>query len=124
MISKILFTAAVIVVIYLLYRARTSRAPVPPARSRASPPARRSRVGLFAAYGLAGLAVLVSAGWYYLGWREDHRVVTIRVIDAGSGKATVYRAYKKAITGNRFKSLDGKTVILGESERVEMIESQ
>jgi hypothetical protein len=123
MINKILFTAAVIVVIYLLYRARTTRASVP-GRSQASPPARRSRVGLFAAYGLAGLAVLVSAGWYYLDWREDHRVVTIRVIDAGSGKATVYRAYKKAITGNRFKSLDGKTVILGESERVEMIESQ
>lgn len=132
MLTKILFTALVVAVVYALYRfrARTGPAQGRPVRSPAkkdqatSGPRGGSRVGRIAAYSLVGLIVLISAGFYYLHWQEEHRIVMIRVIDGRSGNATTYRAYKKSIDGSRFESLDGKTVILGEAERVEMVEDR
>ncbi len=129
MLTKVLFTALVIAVVYVLYRFR-SRTSTPASKTRAAipqqAPARRghSRIGRIAAYAFVGLIIAISAGFYYLHWQEQHRIVTIRVIDGRSGNATTYQAYKKSITGSRFESLDGKTVILGEAERVEMIEGQ
>ena len=117
MLTKILFTALVILVVIGVYRMR-SRVPVQ-ARSTAVP--EHNRFGRVAAYGFIGLLVLVSSVFYYFHWQEQHRVVTIRVIDNRSGAATTYRAYRKSIKGNRFESLDGKTVILGEAERVELL---
>lgn len=130
MLTKILFTALVVAVVYVLYRfrGRTGSAATKPRRAIAQQaPARRSspsRIGRIAAYGFVGLIIAVSAGFYYLHWQEQHRIVTIRVIDGRGGNATTYKAYKKSISGSRFESLDGKTVILGEAERVEMVEGQ
>jgi hypothetical protein len=132
MLTKILFTALVVAVVYALYRfrARTGqtqgkRAGSPPKQGQLMRgPRGGSRIGRIAAYSLVGLIVLISAGFYYLHWQEQHRIVMIRVIDGRSGNATTYRAYKKSIDGSRFESLDGKTVILGEAERVEMVEDR
>ena len=66
------------------------------------------------------MLVLVSATLYYFHWRDEHRVVTIRVIDSRTGDETVYRAYQKSISGDRFEALDGTMVRLGADERVEM----
>lgn len=132
MLTKILFTALVVAIVYALYRfrARTGRSQgkpgsAPAKKGQAVPgPRGRSQIGRIAAYSLVGLIVLISAGFYYLHWQEQHRIVMIRVIDGRSGNATTYRAYKKSIDGSRFESLDGKTVILGEAERVEMVEDR
>ena len=128
MLTKILFTALVVAVVYVLYRFRMR----PPQRGTAALPkpaatpvpvkGAHSRLGRIAAYSLVALIIAISSVFYYLHWREQHTVVTIRVIDGRGGNATVYKAYKKSITGSRFESLDGRTVILGEAERVEMIE--
>ncbi len=121
MLSKILFTAFVIVVVYMVYRGRTTA--TSPARRPAPAPA-DNRFGRRVAYGFVGVLIGISAIFYYLHWREQHRVITIRVIDGRSGNATTYKAYKKSINGSRFEALDGRTVILGEAERVELIETQ
>ncbi|MDH3639982.1 MAG: antitermination protein NusG [Gammaproteobacteria bacterium] len=117
MLTKILFTAAVIGVVIAVYRFRSTR-DIKTQRSGA--PA--NPAGVWMAYGFVGVLVVLSLGWYILHWRAEHRVVTIRVFHDQSGTSTVYRAHRNAIQGRSFESLDGRRVTLGERDRVEMIE--
>ena len=121
MLTKILFTALVILAVYLFYRHR-GRTPVRVKKVRE--PVVQNNFGRFAAYGFIAALLLVSLVIYYFHWQEAHKIVTIRVIDGNSSNVTVYKAYQKSIKGSRFESLDGKTVVLGESERVEFIEEE
>ena len=124
MLTKLLFTALVIAVVYAVYRTRLGGRPgVRSVGARVVPSRPPSRIGYWAAYGFVGTLALVSAGLYYLHWQEQHRVVTIKVVDGRTGEAVVYRAYKKSISGDRFETLDGRDVRLGASERVEMLET-
>lgn len=121
MLTKILFTALVIAAVYVFYRYR-GRGPAK--IEKTLKPAKPSTTGRFAAYGFIAVLLVVSGGIYYYHWQQAHRIVTIRVIDGDSNNVTVYKAYQKSIKGSRFESLDGKTVVLGESERVEFIEEK
>ena len=67
--------------------------------------------------------LVVSGIIFYFQWQQAHKIVTIRVISGENDNVTVYQAYQKSIKGNRFESLDGKSVVLGEAERVEYIEN-
>jgi hypothetical protein len=119
--TKILVTALVIVAVITFYRFKNADRPAAVRRAQASLPA-NNRFGRMVAYGFVGFLLLVSAIWYGLHWREQHRVVTIRVI--GESGPTVYKAYNKDLKGNQFETIDGKTVILGDSERVEIISTR
>ena len=120
MLTKILFTGLIIFVVYAFYRfrGRTPRKPV--ARTQ---PAKPSGIGRFAAYGFVVVLLIVSGVIFIYQWQQAHRIVTIRVIDGSTDNVTIYQAYQKSIKGNRFESLDGKFVVLGEAERVEFIEN-
>ncbi len=39
----------------------------------------------------------------------------------GESGTTVYKAYNKNLKGSQFETIDGRTVILGQNERVEII---
>ena len=121
MLTKILVTVLVVLAVITFYRIKNAKRPgvrrVETTRSPAD-----NRFGRMVAYGFVGLLILISAGWYGLYWQEQHRIITIRVI--GDSGTTTYKAYNKDLKGNRFESIDGKTVILGESERVEIIATQ
>ncbi|MDH3282666.1 MAG: hypothetical protein OEQ18_16280 [Gammaproteobacteria bacterium] len=119
MLTKILFTAAVIGLVVAIYRFRRTRDLTPRERRSA---AAVNPAGVWMVYGLIGVLVALSGGWYFLHWRAAHRVVTIRVFHDQSSTPTIYRAYRKAIEGRTFDSLDGRHVRLGERDRVEMIE--
>ena len=121
MLTKILFTGFIIFVVYAFYRfrGRTPRKLAP----RAQQPARPSAIGRFAAYGFVAVLAIVSGVIFLYQWQQAHTVVTIRVIDGSTDNVTIYKAYQKSIKGNRFESLDGKFVVLGEAERVEFIEN-
>lgn len=119
MLTKILVTALVIVAVLTFYRVKNAARPeLAVQRARAA----NNRFGRMMAYGFAGFLVLVSAIWFGLHWREQHRIITIRVI--GDSGPTVYKAYNKDLKGNHFETIDGRKVILGESERVEIIGAQ
>ena len=121
MLTKILFTALIIAAVYVFYRYR-GRGPVRIKHATKRP--KPSSTGRLAVYGFILILLLVSGGVYYLHWQQAHKIVTIRVIDGNSNNVTEYKAYQKSIKGSRFESLDGKTVVLGESERVEFIEEE
>ena len=119
MLTKILFTALVIFSVYAFYRLKRR---IPQGKSRPRQTVQSSPVGRYTAYGFVVLLIIVSGGIFIYQWEQAHRVVTIRVIDGNSNNVTVYKAYRKSIKGNRFESLDGKLVVLGEAERVEFID--
>ena len=121
MLTKILFTALVIFAVYVFYQYR-GRPRVKPKQTVASEPNRR--FGHMTVYAVVVALLLVSGAVYFYQWRSDHRIVTIRVIDSTSSNVTVYQAYQKSIKGNRFESLDGRTVVLSEAERVEYITNE
>lgn len=121
MLTKILFTALVIFSVYAFYRLKRR---VPIEKTRAKQAAQSSPVGRYTAYGFVAMLLVVSSIVFLYQWQQAHKIVTIRVIDGNSGNVTVYKAYRKSIKGSRFESLDGKSVVLGEAERVEYIDEE
>jgi len=116
--TKILVTILVIIAVLTFYRVKNSGR-VTEATRQLESRAANNHFGRMVAYGFVGLLILISAGWYWLHWQEQHRIITIRVIgDAGT---TTYKAYNKDLEGDHFETIDGRTVRLGESERVEII---
>ncbi|WP_456446534.1 hypothetical protein [Thiolapillus sp.] len=117
MLTKLVFTLAVIGVVILLvrFRGRPARAPVqvPPARSGAP-----WMKGL--ALGVVTLMVLGSALGFWLYWRDAHQVMQVWVIDSQTGHRSEYRAYRGSLEGRSFETLDGRRVRLAETERLEV----
>lgn len=122
MLTKILVTVLVVIAVLTFYRVKNSGRVTDAARRIEARTPADKRFGRMVAYGFVGLLILISAAWYGMHWREQHRIITIRVIsDSGT---TTYKAYNKDLKGNRFESIDGRTVILGDSERVEIISTE
>jgi len=119
MLTKILFTALVIIVVFTAARIRANalRAPAP-APSGAEGPRRASRRSL--AYLVAvGLIVSAVSGYYYF-WSRWHEVVTIRVTNSRSGESVSYEAWRGSIREREFRTTDGWRVEVSNAERIEV----
>lgn len=121
MLTKLLFTAIVIAVVYFVYRGRAPSPP--PARQPAKEPEtdHASISHRTLAYILIALLVAISGLIFLINWNEQNRIVNIRVTGADGGTVT-YQARRKSIAGREFVTLDGRSVALGDSDRIEMIE--
>ncbi|NKC12568.1 MAG: hypothetical protein GKR94_10310 [Gammaproteobacteria bacterium] len=124
MLTKLLFTGLVIAIGIFLQRLRNRKAAEPkvirvvqtqPAQASAMPPWIRTGAYLFAAL-VAGSSAL----WYYSTWRENQQVVTIRVINTGSGDVATYQAHQGDIEGRSFTTTEGLQVRIADAERVEI----
>lgn len=73
-----------------------------------------------AAYTVLGILLLACAGAVFFQIQDAWQVVTVRVIDAGSGRESTYRAYKSDVGGRTFTTTDGRTVKLADVERMEL----
>ncbi|MDH3377555.1 MAG: antitermination protein NusG [Gammaproteobacteria bacterium] len=122
MLTKILYTIAVAVAVYLFYRGRGRRAAAPPPQRQAPPKSTISPHLI--AYSFLGILAVVSAVLFYLNWSDDHRVIEIRVTNSRTGDATSYQAQKMTIEGRSFETLDGRAVTLGADDRIEMLEPE
>jgi len=120
MLSKILFTIAVIVGVLAFARFRQRRS----AELASNPPrvihpaVRRMPIGWLASAAVV-LMLLASGVLLYNHWRDANAVIYVRVVDAGSGQSTAYRAYRGDIEDREFVTVDGVRVILAETERLE-----
>ncbi|MDH3690537.1 MAG: antitermination protein NusG [Gammaproteobacteria bacterium] len=123
MITKILFTAAVIAGVIAFYRVRSQHRtkPVEESSPETSSPATRGKLdpAHLTAYGIVAVLLSIGAVLYYLDWAEDHRVVSIRVINTQTGETVIYQAYQSKIQGRSFETIDGRAVSLADVERVE-----
>ena len=122
MLTKILITLLVIVGAALTLRGRMERrrgaggsrpaAPKPPLHLRLLP------------YGLVLAALAVGALFYWMEWREEHRLFTVRVTDTRSGEVRNYPVYRHQVKGRSFETVDGRVVQLADVERMELIAAE
>lgn len=113
MISKILFTLAVIAGVFLLVKLRRRRPPAPVPDETAQG---FRWLALFAV-----LLILVGSAFFiWQTWRDASEVLVLQVVDTRSGKVTEYRAYRSEIEGRVFRTLDGRRISLAETERLEV----
>jgi hypothetical protein len=120
MLGKVLFTIAVILVVALIWRTRRPQSPddqAPPLLIN-PPQSRRSPLRLLA-LAVVVMMLLASAFLLYEHWRDTSEVIFIRVVDAGSGRATEYRAQRGDIQDREFVTTDGRRIVLAETERLE-----
>ena len=121
MLTKIIFTLAVIVIEALIFRTKTQ-----PARLRHPIDDNKNSGGVsarFVAYTLLGLVIATSALVFVLHWNEQHRIMNIQVTDS-QGQSVTYQAYKKSIDGRRFTTLDDVAVTLGADDRIEILDEK
>ena len=124
MLIKIAFTLVVIIGVVIFFRNKQARSPAKTEGKTAAVVEESKSVSpRIVAYGLLGALVGVSILLFALNWRSENRIVTIRVISDGATAAN-YQARYKSINGRSFVTLDGARVTLGESDRIEMLESQ
>ncbi len=120
MIGKILFTAAVILVVALIWRTRQPRSQHGRPPPRLINPARQSRAPVrVLAIGVVSLLLLASGYLLYEHWRDNSEVIYIRVVDATTGRAAEYRAQRGDIEDRAFTTTDGRRIVLADTERLE-----
>ena len=129
MITKILFTAAIIVAILILVRMVGGRnakrqdgrlIDITPARGNA---ASRRRIGSIM---MGMLALVVIAGVAYVVFSEvadERRAITVEVINTRTGESLRYQVQKGDIRGRTFRTLDGRTVTVADVERIEILDN-
>lgn len=114
MISKILFTLAVIAGVVLLVKLRR-RAPAP-----APVPDETAQGFRWLALFAVALILIGSAFFIWQTWRDASEELVLRVVDTRTGQVTEYRAYRSDIDGRSFRTLDGRRITLAETERLEV----
>ena len=100
MFMKLLLTLLVIAgaIGALRLRKRQPRRPVKSDINENHLPAGKSALPRIAAYGALGVMLLGCAVFIYLQLQDAWQVVTVRIIDAGSGRSR-HRAYKGDVSG-------------------------
>jgi len=120
MVTKVLLTLAVLALAWLVIRSR-SKAPRrggPPAASEGLPvPAWVPRA---LAYGLVSVIVAGMCITLWRTWSMGREPVTVRVINANTGKGATYRARRQDVSGRSFLTLDGRRISLADIERLEL----
>lgn len=116
MLTKILFTLAVIIVVALVFKTKTA----PKTRVVEVSESQEGSLSVrTVAYLIIGVLIIISATVFVFKYRSDNQIINIRVI-AEDGASTVYQARQKEIKGRQFRTLDNTLVTLGESDRIEM----
>lgn len=123
MITKILFTAAIIFVMVLVIRKQTSGRPVlhrPPAPTQSAQGLLKVRQWQWMVYGFLGLMVSVSVLFVFFEWRDQYRVIDVHVINSQTGEAIIYQARLSDVDGRHFKTVEGRLVTVADVERIEV----
>lgn len=121
MLTKILFTIAVILVVLVVYQAKfriTSSVKSARKTTSSSPSKTTKRI----LYGIAVFLALTAGVIFYFKWQVDYRVMTIKVVSGTADSSSTYKAYQKDIKGRTFTTLDGRLVTLGDADRIELLE--
>jgi hypothetical protein len=131
MLTKLLLTAAVVLVAWLAVRERWRSGD---AGERAADAAARERAGgrtgalvprgavKLAAYGLV-LLMLAGTGIYlFQGWQRERELVQVQVVNTYTGDVERYQARRGEVGQNSFVTLDGRRVQIAEMERLILIE--
>ncbi|MCK7582872.1 MAG: hypothetical protein MZV65_49825 [Chromatiales bacterium] len=118
MIGKVLLTLAVLLGAYGVLRVRwRADRTAPGLAQRESPDASRQTMRLAASLLIAIMAV-GSALYLANRWFEDQEIVQVQVINANTGRITLYESRRGSVEGRQFQTLDGRTIRLADVERM------
>lgn len=131
MLTKLLLTATVILVAWLVVRNRWRSGDDQVPRLAAEPRSDRSEPGplmprgavKLAAYGLVILMLVGSGVYLFQGWQREREIVQLQVVNVYSGEVEHYDARRGDIDQRSFVTLDGRRVQIAEMERLIQLES-
>ena len=123
MFGKILITVVVLVIAWLVIGTRLRAG-----GQVAPPPVRRDPlipVGVLRAlaYGLVSVMIAGTGLYLFQGWVAGREAITVRVINANTGKSVTYQARREDVAGRSLRTLDGRRVTLADVERMELEEN-
>ena len=118
MLTKILFTIAVIAAVILIFRGGQRPRSVLAVAENTSSPGRRWVKAL--AISVVSLMLVASAVFIYLEWKAANEMLVVQVIDTRSGRTTEYRVARGKLEDRAFQTSDGRYVRLAETERMEV----
>ena len=75
----------------------------------------------FAAYMTVVLLVGLAGVLYYFRWQEDHEVLTITLYRENQADPIRYQVYRFQLQDRSFVTIDGTTVTVAASERMEVL---
>ena len=66
------------------------------------------------------IAIMAVGSALYLAqrWFEDQEVVQVQVINANTGRITLYESRRGSVEGRQFQTLDGRTIRLADVGRM------
>ena len=130
MLSKIFLTLAVIVGAFFVLRQRriaeaeqnsstpTKKAPASQAKKEDESLAADLRIG---AYLFLVLMVGLGGALYYFRWQDDHTILTVNLLRENQSEPISYQVYKYQLNDRSFVTIDGTSVTVASSERMEVI---
>jgi len=73
-------------------------------------------------YSLAAIMILATAGISWMRYQEANAIVQVEILDTRSGERTIYQVRRKELGEREFRTIDGRVVSLGASDRMERVE--
>jgi len=122
MLTKILFTIAVILIVFVVYKARFRTLPRHTAQIT-NVSSNTKKPATWIVYAIASVLALAAGVVYFFKWQSDNAVITIRVVTSQEHDPTTYKAFQKDIKGRTFTTVDGRQVTLGDADRIELIDN-
>ena len=119
MIYKILLTIGVIVIVALVFRNKGNMAA---STEGANSQAHFSLTRPVRIAAVITVVVMLAAAtlWVVLSWRDATSVVTVSVVNSSTGTVVEYQAHRGDIEERSFRTIDGRTVVLADVERMEL----
>jgi len=111
--TKILITVFIIVSVMFYLRKKNQTSTVATYTDTPAPSQFK-----YVAFAVVALSLCLSAGYIFMQWQDDNKVVNITIISPVSNNEQSYLVRKKDIGVNEIKTLDGITIRLSNQERI------
>ncbi len=119
MLTKIVVTLAVIVIVALIYRTKNNH----PKSLNKVDEETKGVSSTTVAYTFLGAILFISGILFFFYWQDQNKIIEIKVTNNQGGVKT-YKAHNKSFAGRQFITIDGFSVDLANSDRVEISPSK
>lgn len=123
MITKTLLTLAIVIAVFIWFRAKKSKQANSNTLVQGPLPATGSAQNTWIKpllYVLAALSIIVSISLYYYSWLDDNTQYQVTIINPQSGTSETFIALKKDMRGRLFITQTGREIWTSDLERIEV----
>lgn len=123
MITKTLLTLAIVIAVYIWFRAKKSKQATYNTQAQGRIAAVESEQNTWIKsllYVLVGLSIIVSISLYYYSWLDDNTQYQVTITNPQSGSTETFIALKKDMRGRLFITLSGREIWTSDLERIEI----